>query len=258
MLQSICPWLNTKFLAADSVFCPKMMKTVLNWSSGKDAAFAYMQLASAGKHQVTRLLTTLSQQHDRVLMHGVRETLLDMQAERMGLPLTKMKLPASPTDQIYADLMHNAFANFKQQGIEAAAFGDIFLQDLREYREQQLAKVGLSGVFPLWKMDTRLLASTIAEQGIEAIIICVDDRHLGNEFLGRKIDQSLLNDLPAQVDPCGENGEYHSFVYNAPFFTAPIHLNIGETVHRTYTAPQGAAERECGFYFLDIFAEGHT
>ncbi len=224
----------------------------MNWSSGKDAALAFHLLSLQPGYEVTHLLTTLSQEHDRVFMHGVQERLLDMQAQKMGLPLIKVKLPARPDDSIYKNAMLETLNGLQGQGIHTAAFGDIFLDDLKAYREQQLAQAGFTGIFPLWKRDTRQLVQQVQAAGIEAIIVCVNERFLGKEFLGRKIDSSLLGDLPANVDPCGENGEFHTFVYNAPFFFTPIPIVAGETVYKTYTSPDGDAGWDTGFYFLDV------
>ena len=228
-----------------------MQNTVLNWSSGKDAALAYHNLLQDKHYKVTQLLTTLSLEHDRIFMHGIREKLLDIQAERMNLPLTKVKLPASPDDTLYTKAMAAAMAQLKTKGVTTAAYGDIFLEDLKAYREQQLAQLDINAHFPLWELDTRTLVHNVADAGIEAIIVCVNDKFLGKEFLGRKIDASLLNDLPLNVDPCGENGEYHSFVYNAPFFNAPIPVTTGEIVHKRYINPDGNTQWDTGFYFMD-------
>lgn len=224
------------------------MNTVLNWSSGKDAAMAYLQLSRQDTYTVTHLLTTINAEHDRIFMHGIRESLLDAQAQRMGLPLEKLKLPPSPDDHVYKAAMAAAFDRLKAQGVTAAAYGDIFLEDLKQYREAQLAQVGINAVFPLWQRSTRELVQAVEDAGIEAIIVCVNGKVMGKEFLGRKLDRQLLADLPAGVDPCGENGEYHSFVYNAPYFSTPIPLTMGETVFRQYDT----AENSWGFYFLDL------
>ena len=226
---------------------------VLNWSSGKDAALAYKLLQEQGKYKVTHLLTTVNNEHDRVVMHGVREELLDMQAQRMGTPSIKIKLPAAPTDDVYKHAMQNTLTALKAEGIHTAAFGDIFLDDLKIYREQQLAQVGFNAIFPLWKKDTRELIHMLEDSGIEAMIICVNEKFLGKEFLGCKIDSKFLNDLPPNVDPCGENGEFHTFVYNAPYFSAPINVVKGEVVYKAYTpAVNDKDEWNTGFYFLDL------
>ena len=227
------------------------VKIVMNWSSGKDAALAYHLLTQSKENKVTHLLTTLSEERDRVFMHGVREVLLDVQAERMGLPLLRVKLPASPDDGLYKQAMHQTLGRLKAQGLTTAAYGDIFLEDLKVYREQQLAQMGMTGLFPLWKKDTRELVKLVEESGIEAIIVCVNEKYLGKEFLGQKISAALLNTLPPGVDPCGENGEFHTFVYDAPFFTAPVPIATGEIVHKTYTTSKNDGW-DTGFYFIDV------
>jgi len=231
------------------------VKVVMNWSSGKDASLAYHLLLQTPGYEITHLLTTLSEEHERVFMHGVREKLLDMQAERMKMPLIKVKLPASPDDNIYRQAMLETLSGLKEKGVTIAAYGDIFLEDLRAYREQQLAQISMTGLFPLWKMDTRELVHRIEQSGIEAIIVCVNEKYLGKEFLGKKINADFLNSLPGNVDPCGENGEFHTFVYNAPFFSTPIPVVTGEIVHRTYTAPGDDKSWDTGFYFLDVDVE---
>jgi uncharacterized protein (TIGR00290 family) len=227
---------------------------VLNWSSGKDAALAYKLLCNEGRYKVSHLLTTVNDEHDRVVMHGVREQLLDAQAQRMSLSLIKVKLPATPTDDAYKQAMQNTLIGLKEEGIRTAAFGDIFLEDLKQYREEQLASAGFNAVFPLWKKDTRQLVQTVEDSGIEAIIVCVNEKFLGKEFLGRKIGRDFLRDLPANVDPCGEKGEFHTFVYNAPYFSSPITIHQGEIVYKSYTpAVNDKDQWNTGFYFLDIY-----
>jgi uncharacterized protein (TIGR00290 family) len=229
-------------------------KVVMNWSSGKDAALAYQILLQDSSYNVTYLLTTINSEHDRIFMHGVREKLLEMQAERMSLPLLKVKLLASPDDSLYKQAMLQTMTGLKEQGITAAAYGDIFLEDLKVYREEQLAQIGISGIFPLWKKDTRELVHMVENSGIEAIIVCVNEKYLGKEFLGQKVDATFLNNLPDNVDPCGENGEFHTFVYNAPFFSARISIVTGEIVHRTYKSGEDS-KWDTGFYFLDVDVE---
>lgn len=225
----------------------------MNWSSGKDASLAFLILLRDERYIISHLLTTLSAEHERVFMHGVRASLLDIQAERMKLPLVKVMLPASPDDSIYKQAMLDTMTNLRELGVSAAAFGDIFLEDLRTYREEQLKQVGMEALFPLWKKDTRKMVHEIAEAGIEAIIVCVNAKYLGKDFLGRKIDADLLNSLPANVDPCGENGEFHTFVRNTPFFSAPIDVRLGEVVHKTYKpADSDDSSWDTGFYFMDV------
>lgn len=227
----------------------------MNWSSGKDAALAYHILSQDKQYNISHLLTTINAEHDRIFMHGIREELLDAQAARIGLPIKKVKLPPSPNDTLYKDAMKQTLEGLKAEGVTAAAYGDIFLEDLKVYREQQLASIGIQGVFPLWKKDTRELVQLVEQTGIEAVIVCVSEKYLGKEFLGRKIDSSFIRDLPSNVDPCGENGEFHSFVYNAPFFSSPIAIQQGETVYRSY-APAGTSDKwDSGFFFLDILPQ---
>lgn len=228
-------------------------KTVLNWSSGKDAAMAYSLLHSSPTHIVTHLLTTISHEHSRIVMHGVREELLDAQAERMGLPLKKIYLPASPNDSLYKEAMATALHELQADGVTTAAFGDIFLEDLRYYREQQLQTIGMKALFPLWKHDTKALVQMIEQVGIDAIIVCVNEKFLGKDFLGRKINAELLKDLPANVDPCGEYGEFHSYVYNTPYFSSPVPVIKGEISYHSYAAAQNDTDKwNTGFYFLDL------
>ncbi len=226
------------------------MDTVLNWSSGKDAALAYHLLRNSS-YKVTQLLTTISGLNNRIVMHGVRECLLDVQADRMGLPLNKIYLPSRPDDTAYSKAMTDALSGFKEKHIHHAAFGDIFLEDLKQYREAQLAGVGFEAVFPLWGNDTHELVRQVEDAGIEAIIVCVNEKYLGKEFLGRRINRQLLEDLPANVDACGEHGEFHTFVCNAPYFSSPIEILNGEVVYKKYETA-GAQTWDTGFYFLDI------
>lgn len=225
--------------------------TVLNWSSGKDAAMAYNTLLDSEQYKVTHLLTTVSAKNDRVVMHGVREELIDAQAERMNVTLKKVKLPASPTDDEYSMAMSNALEELKESCVKASAFGDIFLENLKAYREQQLKKAGFTSLFPLWKRNTRELVHYMEQSQIEAVIVCVNEKYLDKEFLGRRVDARLLNDLPANVDPCGENGEFHTYVRNAPFFSSPIPVHKGEVVHKVYNNEAG--KWDAGFWFLDLY-----
>ena len=227
------------------------MKTVLNWSSGKDAALAYNLLLQENNYTVTHLLTTLASQPGRVMMHGIPEKMVDLQAERMGLPLKKVYLPTEP-DGDYKENMRATLASLQAEGVTYSAFGDIFLEELKAYREQQLATIGMQAVFPLWKSDTRDLITQLEATGIEAKVVCVSEQHLGKEFLGRRVDSQFLTDLPADVDPCGENGEFHTYVYNAPYFSSAIHVQDREVRYTCYSN-----EGECGYgyYYLDIDAE---
>ena len=228
-------------------------KTDLNWSSGKDAALAFSLLQHSPTHRVTQLLTTVNSEHQRIVMHGVREELLDAQALSMGLPLKKIYLPASPQDDLYKMAMSRALSDMQGEGITTAAYGDIFLEDLRIYREQQLHGIGMKALFPLWKKDTRAMMQLIEQLGVDAILVCVNEKFLGKEFLGRKVNAALLRDLPAGVDPCGENGEFHTFVYNTPYFSSPIPIVHREVTYHQYTPASNDSDQwNTGFYFLDL------
>lgn len=229
-------------------------KTVFNWSSGKDAAYGFYMLAQQQQYDITHLLTTINAEKGKVVMHGVREELLDMQAERIGLLLKKIYLPASLEDTLYKNAMSDALQELKDAGVSAAAYGDIFLEDLKTYREQQLSQVGIEAVFPLWGANTRNMVQAIEHAGVEAVIVCVNGKVLDKTFLGRKIDTELLNDLPAGVDPCGENGEFHTFVYNAPYFSTGIPYRAGEVVKTSYHDPVNAGGN-IEFYFLDVLPD---
>ncbi|RPD40094.1 adenine nucleotide alpha hydrolase [Chitinophaga barathri] len=246
------------------------MDAYINWSGGKDAAFALWQLQQAPGYRVRHLFTTLSGPFRRVSMHGVREELLDEQARLTGLPVKKAYLPEHASMEDYNHIMHEALEGFHASGIRYAVFGDIFLEDLRAYRETQLAQAGMEGVFPLWKRDSATLVRDFIAAGFKAVIVCVNAKYLPASFAGRVIDETFLADLPPGVDPCGENGEFHSFVFDGPLFASPVPFTIGETVERVYSpaANQGGncykddgdndlKEEETGhwdtrFYFCDL------
>lgn len=226
-------------------------KAVLNWSSGKDAALAYWLLLGHPEYEVECLLTTVNETNSRVVMHGIREELLDLQAVKMKMPLHKVKYQPSTDHIIFESAVSAAYAELKEAGFSAAAFGDIYLEDLRQYREKQLAQVGLAPLFPLWKQDTQQIITLLEEKGIEAIIICVNEQYLGKEFLGQKISKSLIRQFPTHIDPCGENGEFHTLVVDAPFFESRIPYVPGEIVYHNYASADEESKRN-GAYFLDI------
>lgn len=218
--------------------------TLMNWSGGKDSALALYHALHDPRYHVTDLLTSVNAQYQRVSMHGVRVALLEQQAQRIGLPLTKLELPEMPGMDDYERLMKAALAPVQARGIQHAIFGDIHLEDLRHYREQQLARVGMQAVFPLWQRPAADLLREYLDLGFRAIVVCVNEKMLDASFCGRELDAEFLRDLPPEVDACGENGEYHSFVYDAPYFSAPIAVERGEQVRRTY-APPAAAQSTC-------------
>jgi uncharacterized protein (TIGR00290 family) len=206
------------------------VKTLLAWSSGKDSAWTLHVLREQGV-AVDALLTTINQAMDRVAMHGVRRGVLEMQAEAVGVPLWKIPLPWPCSNDDYESRMGEACKRAVSEGFTHIAFGDLFLRDVREYRERQLAGSGLTPLFPLWGMPTPQLARDMISGRLRARLACVDTRTLDESFAGREFDGALLEDLPAAVDPCGENGEFHSLVYDGPMFRAPLAIEAGE-VHR--------------------------
>lgn len=205
----------------------------MNWSGGKDSALALHAVLQAGNYEVVGLLTTVSEAYGRISMHGVREALLDQQADALGLPLHKVRLPEQVNMEVYDALMHRALKQLVAEGVTHAIFGDLFLEDLKTYREKRLAELNLTGVFPLWQRDTTELAQQFVAQGFRAITVCVNEKQLDSSFVGREMDSVFFASLPKDVDPCGENGEYHSFVYAAPIFAQPIPVQTGEIVRRT-------------------------
>ena len=209
-----------------------MDKLVLSWSGGKDSAFALYKLQQGKTFEVAGLLTTITKDYDRVSMHGVRTRLVEQQAEAIGLPLIKVFIPAKCTNDIYAAVMTEEMNRLKAQNIVTMAFGDIFLQDVREYREKNLAQVGMKGIFPLWGLDSKKLAREFVDLGFKSVVSCIDTRKIDAKFLGRVIDHAFLDDLPANVDPCAENGEFHSFAFDGPIFSREIRYTLGEIVPR--------------------------
>ena len=207
-------------------------KLVFCWSGGKDSALALSKLRQDPAYEVVALLTTVTEGFDRISMHGVRTALLEQQAASVGLPLEKVYISRQASNQEYESRMRDALQKFKRQGVSAVAFGDIFLEDLRKYREENLAREGLRGVFPLWKCDTTELARHFISSSFRTVICCVDTQVLSQSFAGREFDERFLADLPAGVDPCGENGEFHSFAYAGPCFRKPVAFTRGEVVLR--------------------------
>ena len=195
-----------------------MKKVLLSWSSGKDSAWSLHLLQQNPDVEVVGLLTTLNQAFDRVAMHAVRRSLLEAQAEAAGLPLQIVPIPWPCSNPEYERIMTGVCTQARHSGIDAVAFGDLFLRDIREYRETQLQKTGIDPIFPLWELPTAQLARDMIAGGLRAKLTCVDPRHLADKFAGREFDLELLTDIPQTVDPCGENGEFHSFVYAGPMF----------------------------------------
>ncbi len=211
-----------------------MTKSFLNWSSGKDAAFALFKVQQKRKLSVEKLVTTVNIDLQRISMHGLRKELLHQQAESLGIPLHIIPLVGNVSMSTYNAVMKRETEKLVQEGFKNSIFGDIFLEDLREYRENQLKGTGLAAVFPLWKKNTRKLMQDFLEAGFKAITVCVNATVLDDSFCGRIIDDAFINDLPQGVDPCGENGEFHTFVFDGPIFKEPVKFQKGDLVARSY------------------------
>jgi uncharacterized protein (TIGR00290 family) len=207
-------------------------KAILCWSSGKDSAWALHVLRQLQEVEVIGLLTTINEVHDRVAMHAVRVSLLQAQAEAVGLPLWTVSIPNPCSNQQYEMAMGTAIQRALAAGVSVMAFGDLFLEDVRRYRETQLAGTGLAPLFPIWGLSTRRLAREMISAGLRARLTCVDPKQIHTSFVGREFDDALLADLPATADPCGERGEFHTFVYAGPMFHHPVPIQTGEIVTR--------------------------
>ena len=242
---------------------------IFNWSGGKDSALALYKVLQGGDYEVQTLLTSVSEPYQRISMHGVRVALLEQQAASIGLPCHQLHLPETPTMEAYEQLMTSTLQQLQQRGATVSIFGDIFLEDLRRYREEQLARVGFKAAFPLWGVPTTELIREFIGLGFKTITTCVNEKYLNQSFVGRVIDEAFLRDLPPHVDPCGENGEFHTFVFDGPLFQQPIAFEIGEVVYRKYTpAPKtDDADYECGdqadpspfdtgFWYCDLVPAG--
>lgn len=236
------------------------LKTYFNWSTGKDSALALHYLLQDKNYSIEHLLTSVNQQHNRVSMHGLRRALYQLQIDALNLPYSTIELPEQPSMQDYEMLMEKEVSTLQQQGFTHAAFGDIFLEDLRKYREKQLATLNIKSVFPLWKKDTRELLTEFIDLGFKSILVCIKADLLDQEFAGRIIDADFIKDLPSNVDVCGENGEFHTFCFDGPIFNKPVPFEIGEKVYREYQAPKTAddscsarsAKSNSGFWFCDL------
>ncbi|WP_136666628.1 diphthine--ammonia ligase [Flavobacterium sp. H122] len=239
-------------------------KAIFNWSSGKDSALALYKILQSNDYEIVSLLTSVNKQYNRISMHGVRAELLEQQAKSIGLSLHKMEIPEMPTMEIYEEVMRNTLTDFKNNGVTHSIFGDIFLEDLRKYREEKLENIGFTGVFPLWKRDTKELIHEFLDLGFKTIVTCVNERNLDKSFVGRVIDEQFIKDLPDKVDVCGENGEFHTFTFDGPIFSKPIDFEIGEIVHRKYERPKTDDSNEVcnsvtddtafdyGFWYCDL------
>ena len=236
------------------------VKAYMNWSGGKDSSLCLWKILQDEEYSVDAMLTSVNAAHDRISMHGVRRDLLLKQAASIGLELYTVELPEMPGMDEYEKEMLAKVISLKEKGFTTSVFGDIFLEDLKKYREQKLSQVGIDCVFPLWKVPTDKLMEEFLSAGFRCIVVCVNEEFLDKSFCGRVIDDSFIRDLPANVDICGENGEYHTFVFDGPIFKYPIQFKKGEMVRRTYAAPKTGsndnypthAPSEYGFYFCDL------
>ena len=235
-----------------------MYKAYMNWSGGKDSALALYKIQQQKNYAVDCLLTSVNAVHNRISMHGVRRELLQAQVENIGLPLTTIELPEEPAMNEYEEVLQKKVIGLKEQQFTHSIFGDIFLEDLKQYREQKLNAVGLQAVFPLWKIDTGDLINEFLALGFKTMIVCVNEHFLDKSFCGRIIDKDCINDFPAGVDVCGENGEFHTFVFDGPIFKQPVSFTKGEVVYKEYTAPKIGTEnneaeiKKYGFWFCDL------
>jgi len=219
---------------------PNKPKVIVSWSSGKDSAMALYKIVKSNEFEILAILTTVSDMFRRVSMHGVREELLDQQANSIGIAVEKVRIPYPCPNEVYEQKMVELLRNYESKGVSHVVFGDLFLEDIRRYREDKLAEVGFTPIFPLWKENTKELAKTIIRVGFKAVVTCVDPKKLDPKFAGRYFDEMFLNEIPANVDACGENGEFHTFVFDGPIFRNRIEITVGDRVFRD------------GFQFVDL------
>ncbi len=232
-------------------------KVVFCWSGGKDSAYCLHKVMNEKLFDVKYLLTTINEEFDRISMHGVREDLLDIQTQAIGIPTLKVKV-STGTNEEYEKQMQTVLIKAKAEGIDYVVFGDIFLEDLRIYRENNLAKINMKAIFPLWKMNTDFLIKDFIKQGFKTITCCINDGYLSKAWVGRNIDNAFIKELPPNVDPCGENGEYHTFCYDGPVFKHKIEFTGGEKIYRALslktaddcTLPGNIITK--GFWFYDL------
>lgn len=228
---------------AGSSGCAADTPVLMSWSGGKDSCLALHDIQRARKYRVAALLTTVTRDYDRISMHGVRRVLLEKQADSLGLPLHQVLISKDATNEEYEMKMGEAFSVYSEQGIDSIVFGDLFLEDIRAYREQFLARHNMRGLFPVWKRDTGRFIKEFVALGFKAVITCVNSQLLDQSFAGRMIDEVFLSSLPSQIDPCGENGEFHTFVFDGPTFARRVEFSLGEVVLRE------------SFWFCDLVAK---
>lgn len=225
-------------------------KTVLSWSGGKDSAITLQRLLKNDQYSVERLLVSISESTNRVSMHGVRKELIERQAAILGIPVTFLNLPENPSMDEYNSILEKEMTHLMKEGFTHSAFGDIFLEDLREYREKQLDKIGMKSLFPIWEENTGQLAESFIDDGFKAIFVCVDKSKPVSDYAGELYSKEFLENIPTDIDPCGENGEFHTFVFDGPVFSESITYQKGEIVDKKYPSPDG--EGEMVFRFFDL------
>lgn len=227
-------------------------KVILSWSGGKDASYALYQLLNSNEYEVVGLLTTINGNLKRVSMHGIHEELIKEQARTLNLPLHIVYVYEANNEE-YENAMRNFLMEIKSKGIKTIAFGDIFLEDLRKYREEKMASIGMNVIFPLWKKNTKELVAEMIRNGFKTMTCCVQEEELGKEFLGKIIDQNFVDSLPKKIDPCGENGEFHSFCFEGPIYPKPIQIQSGEKIRKTYQFVNEKGKNcESAFWYIDI------
>ncbi len=229
-------------------------KTYFNWSSGKDASLALYHMKQDKNYSVDKLLTSINAHHNRVSMHGLRRELLEAQVKSIGIEFITIELPESPSMDEYTTIMQNSVKTLKNEGFTNSGFGDIFLEDLRKFREEQLAPYDITCDFPLWKRDTKEVLKEFIKLGFKAVVICINANLLDESFAGRVIDEQFIADLPEGVDPCGENGEFHTFCFDGPIFKKPINFTLGKNVYREYSKSEDDESdyETTGFWFRDL------
>ncbi|HQH19267.1 MAG TPA: diphthine--ammonia ligase [Bacteroidales bacterium] len=208
-----------------------MAKAIFNWSGGKDSALALYKIQIEKKIEVSSLLTTLNKKNKRVSGHGIRESMLDLQSKNMSIPINKIFLPEDVSNETYEKMMKEYWEKKKNEGINYCISGDIFLEDVKEYREKQLSMMDIQSVFPLWKMNSNDVLKEFIDLGFKSIVVCINEKYLDSSFVGRIINADFVADLPPNIDPCGENGEYHSFVFDGPIFKKPVDFKVNDKIY---------------------------
>lgn len=229
-----------------------MKKAFFNWSGGKDSALALYHALQNEEYEVMRLLTSINKELERISMHGVRKSMLLRQVEAIDLPLTLLELPTDIDMAKYDELMAETLRTIVHQGIEYSIFGDIFLEDLKAYRDSKMADVGLKGFYPLWKRDTTELLHEFLDKGFRTVLVSINGAKLGKEFAGQELTLDLIKEFPKDVDPCGENGEFHTYVFDGPIFDKPISFKKGDLVEKVYPLSKESKE-SVTYWFQDIY-----